>query len=65
MKQIKKLNLWIVFILGLLIVTLTTNYAFEWLSTPSDTAVIAGVIALVLVANAGYWLIQLLKKLIK
>ena len=65
MKQIKKLNLWIVFILGLLIVSLTANYAFEWLSTPSDIAVIAGVIALVLVANAGYWLIQLLKKLIK
>ena len=61
----KKLNLWIVLIIGMVLNMLLLNYSFEALSAPDSFLVFLGVLGLALFANVVYWLYRLAKKIVR
>ena len=61
----KKLNLTIVLILGIIIEMVLLTHSFNAISAPDDFLVFIGVVGLALFVFIAYWLFELGKKIIK
>ncbi len=59
----KKLNLWILLIIGGIANMVIFNYSLEALSAPDDFLVFMGIVGVAIVINIMYWLIKLSKKI--
>ena len=59
----KKLNLWILLIIGGIANMVIFNYSLEALSAPDDFLVFMGIVGVAIVINIMCWLIKLSKKI--
>lgn len=54
----KRIAEWVFGVAGLLLLTVVAvNFAFVWISMPSDVAVLAGVAVLAMTASAWAWIV--------